>query len=259
MLFIAVDNNDVCFQNDGGTYLSTGDAQYLLGYSGGEQEKWLRQTLSEASADTSVDWVVVYMHQPAMSTSDAGGADLGIRESWMPLFDKYGVDFVLAGHDHDYERSYLVSGTDSGTYLRPRVVSTDKNSVDSDKGLVHLVIGTGGTKGHDDVYATDTAGDPVENIHTVKGEAAGADPQESEVAPWSAVTDPDATHPWGIGVFDVDPGRFPGDTTTMTFTYYHTPAATASNPFPAPVQFDTFTATRTRSDGFGFRQRGNAR
>jgi hypothetical protein len=149
----------------------------------------------------------------------------------------------------------VVHGTDSGTYLRPSVISTDLHKVDSDKGLVHLVIGTGGTKGHDDVYVADAGGDPVEAIHTVVGEAAGSDPQESEVAPWSAVRDPDATHPWGIGVFDVNPGRFPGDKTTMTFTYYHTPAATASNPYPAPVEFDTFTATRTRSDGFGFRQR----
>jgi hypothetical protein len=41
----------------------------------------------------------------------------------------------------------------------------------------------------------------------------------------------------------------------MTFTYYHTPAATAATPYPAAIEFDTFTATRTRSDGFGFRQR----
>jgi hypothetical protein len=255
VLFVMLDNNDVCFQNDCGTYVSTGDAQYLLGYSAGKQEKWLEKTLGEASVDTSVDWIVAVMHQPAMSTSDAGGSDLGIRETWMPLFYKYGVDFVLAGHDHDYERSYAVHGTDSGTYLRPHVVSTELDKVDSDKGLVHLVIGTGGTKGHDDVYVTDTGGDPVEGIHTLIGEAAGADPEESEVAPWSGVRDPNTTYPWGIGVFDVDPGRFPGDKTIMTFTYYHTPAATASNPHPAPVEFDTFTATRTRSDGFGFRQR----
>lgn len=255
VLFIALDNNDVCFQNDCGTFLSTGEAQYLLGYSGGQQEKWLEKTLSHAAVDATVDWIVVYMHQPAMSTSDAGGSDLGIRKSWMPLFYKYGVDFVLAGHDHDYERSYAVHGTDSGTYLRPAVVSTAKDKVNSDKGLVHLVIGTGGTKGHDDAYTASTGGDPVEAIHTVVGEAAGSDPQESEAAPWSAVRDPDATHPWGIGVFDVDPGRFPGDKTTMTFTYYHTPAATAANPYPAPVEFDTFTASRTRSDGFGFRRR----
>ena len=256
VLFIMLDNNDVCFQNDLGTYLSTGETQYMLGYSGGEQERWLERTLREASADTSVDWIVAVMHQPAMSTSDSGGADLGIRETWMPLFYKYGVDFVLAGHDHDYERSYVVHGTDSGTYLRPHVVSTELNHVDSDKGLVHLVIGTGGTKGHDDVYTTGSAGEPVENINITPGAAASATAAEAvEDAPWSAVTDPDTTHPWGLGVFDVDPGRFPGDKTTMTFTYYHTPAATASNPYPAPVEFDTFTATRTRSDGFGFRQR----
>lgn len=152
---------------------------------------------------------------------------------------------------------HLVNGdlsyanTDSGTVMRPHVVSTNKTSVDSDKGLVHLVIGTGGTKGHDDVYNTGTAGEPTETINVSGTETE----TETEDAPWSAVTDPSTTFPWGLGVFDVDPGRFPGDKTTMTFTYYHTPAATASSPFPAPVEFDTFTATRTRSDGFGFRQR----
>jgi hypothetical protein len=251
VLFVMLDNNDVCYQIDTGTYLTSGDSQILTGYSDGRQEQWLERTLRTASCDTSVDWIVVVMHQPAMSTSDAEGSDLGIRQHWMPLFYQYGVDFVLAGHDHDYERSYLVKGTDSGTYLRPSVVSTDKENVDSDKGLVHLVIGTGGTKGHDDVYLTDTAdSEPEEGINVSGTEI------ETEDAPWSAVTDPNTTYPWGIGVFDVDPGRFPGDKTTMTFTYYHTPAATATAPYPAPVEFDTFTATRTRSDGFGFRQRG---
>jgi hypothetical protein len=249
VLFVMLDNNDVCYQVDTGTYVSTGDNQILTGYSGGAQERWLEQTLSKAAVDTTVDWIVAVMHQPAMSTSDAHGSDLGIRQAWMPLFYKYGVDFILAGHDHDYERSYPVRGTDSGTVLRPRVVSTDLDTVDSDKGLVHLVIGTGGTKSHDDVYETGTAGEPAETIN-VSGTAT-----ETEDAPWSAITDPDAPHPWGLGVFDVNPGRFPGDKTTMTFTYYHTPAATATTPYPATIKFDTFTATRTRSDGFGFRQR----
>jgi hypothetical protein len=250
VLFVMLDNNDVCYQVDTGTYLSTGDNQTLTGYSGGAQQRWLEKTLSEASFDYSVDWIVVVMHQPAMSTSDAEGSDLGIRQSWMPLFYKYGVDFVLAGHDHDYERSYVVKGTDSGTILRPHVVSTDKDNVNSDLGLIHLVIGTGGTKGHDDVYMTDSAdNEPEEGINVSATEI------QTEDAPWSAVTDPNTTYPWGLGVFDIDPGGFPGDKTTMTFTYYHTPAATASNPYPTPIEFDTFTATRTRSDGFGFRRR----
>jgi hypothetical protein len=251
VLFVMLDNNDVCYQVDTGTYLSTGDNQILTGYSSGAQEKWLEQTLHEASTDTSVDWIVAVMHQPAMSTSDAEGSDLGIRQSWMPLFYKYGVDFVLAGHDHDYERSYVVKGTDSGTILRPHVVSTELTDVNSDLGLVHLVIGTGGTKGHDDVYMTDTAdNEPEEGINVSGTEI------ETEDAPWSAVTDPNTTYPWGLGVFDVDPGRFPGDKTRMTFTYYHTSAWSGSGPYPAPVEFDSFTATRTRSDGFGFRRRG---
>ena len=255
VLFVMLDNNDVCYQIDTGTYFdtttgaSTGDNQILTGYSGGKQLKWLERTLREASTDCTIDWIVAVMHQPAMSTSDADGSDLGIRQNWMPLFYQYGVDFVLAGHDHDYERSYAVRGTDSGTVLRPHVVSTDLTKVDSDKGLVHLVIGTGGTKGHDDVYNTGTAGEPTETINVSGTET------ETEDAPWSAVTDPNTTYPWGLGVFDVDPGRFPGDKTTLTFTYYHTPAATAATPYPAPIEFDSFTATRTRSDGFGFRQR----
>jgi hypothetical protein len=249
VLFVMLDNNDVCYQVDTGTYLSTGDNQLLTGYSGGEQERWLERTLREASCDTSVDWIVAVMHQPAMSTSDAEGSDLGIRQSWMPLFYEYGVDFVLAGHDHDYERSYVVKGTDAGTILRPRVVSTALDKVNSDLGLVHLVIGTGGTHGHDDVYETGTAGEPEEGINVSGTEI------ETEDAPWSAVTDPNTTYPWGIGVFDVDPGGFPGDKTTMTFTYYHTSAWSGSGPYPTPLEYDTFTATRTRSDGFGFRRR----
>jgi hypothetical protein len=249
VLFVMIDNNDVCYQVDEGTYLSTGDTQILTGYSGGEQLKWLDRTLHHASVDTSVDWIVVVMHQPAMSTSDADGSDLGIRENWMPLFYKYGVDFVLAGHDHDYERSYVVHGVDAGTVLRPHVVSTALDNIDSDLGLVHLVIGTGGTHGHDDVYQETTSGEPTETVN-VSGTAT-----ETEDAPWSAVTDPNTTYPWGLGVFDVDPGRFPGDKTTMTFTYYHTSAWSGTGPYPTPIRFDGFTATRTRSDGFGFRQR----
>ncbi len=250
VLFVMLDNNDVCYQVDTGTYLSTGDSQILTGYSSGAQQRWLEKTLRAASTDTSVDWIVVVMHQPAMSTSDAEGSDLGIRQSWMPLFYQYGVDFVLAGHDHDYERSYVVKGTDPGTILRPHVVSNELTNVDSDLGLVHLVIGTGGTKGHDDVYLTDAAdNEPEEGINVSGTEI------ETEDAPWSAVTDPNTTFPWGIGVFDVDPGGYPGDKTTMTFTYYHTSAWSGSGPYPTPVKFDTFTASRTRSDGFGFRRR----
>jgi hypothetical protein len=65
----------------------------------------------------------------------------------------------------------------------------------------------------------------------------------------SAVRDPNTTYPWGIAVFDVDPGSHPGDQTSITMTYYHTPAATAADPYPDPIAFDTFKAVRPRRDG----------
>jgi len=254
VLFISLDNNDVVYQNDGGLDPTTNQALYIRGYSGGVQTKWLEQTLAKARSEDSIDWIVAYMHQPAMSSSSSGsGSDLGIREQFMSLFYQYGVDLVLAGHDHDYERTYAVRGTDSGTFLRPTVVSSDTTTVDTTKGLVHLVLGGGGTSSHDDVYGAPdpNAGNvPISQIYT-EPEAYKVAANETEDATWSAVRDPNTTYPWGIAVFDVDPGSFPGDQTSITMTYYHTPAATAAEPFPAPIAYDTFTAVRPRRDGWG--------
>jgi 3',5'-cyclic AMP phosphodiesterase CpdA len=248
VLFISLDNNDVVYENDGGAFLNTTNALYIRGYSGGAQLAWLERTLQAATFDPSIDWIIAYMHQTPMSTSSSGsGSDLGIRQNWMPLFYKYGVDLVLAGHDHDYERTFAVRGTDPGTFLRPTVISTDTDEVDTSKGLVHLVLGGGGTSSHDDVYGppNTAAGVPLTSEIYTRPAVFKAVADESEVATWSAVRDPNTTFPWGIGVFDVDPGR-PFGKTSITMTFYHTPAATAADLNPAPVAYDTFTAVRPR-------------
>ena len=253
VLFISLDNNEVVYQNDGAYYATTGQVIYNRGYSDGAQTAWLERTLASARGDDSIDWIIPFMHQPAMSSSTTGsGGDLGIRQQFMDLFYKYGVDLVLAGHDHDYERTYAVHGTDAGTYLRPTVVSHDTDVIDTSKGLVHLVLGGGGTSSHDDFYGAPqpAAGDvPIAQVYT-EYEAYKVAANESEDATWSAVRDPNTTYPWGIAVFDVDPGSHPGDQTSISMTYYHTPAATADNPYPAPIAYDTFKAVRQRSDGW---------
>jgi 3',5'-cyclic AMP phosphodiesterase CpdA len=84
---------------------------YIRGYSEGEQTRWLETTLRKASEEKGIDWIVVQTHYGALSSTKTGyGSDKGAREEWLPLFDKYGVDLVLCGHDHDYERSYPVRG-----------------------------------------------------------------------------------------------------------------------------------------------------
>ena len=86
------------------------------------------------------------MHQVAISTVDKfNGADLGIRQEWGPLFDKYGVDLVVCGHEHHYERSHPIRGCESNATLTPVPAATATDVIDTTKGTVHMVIGGGGT------------------------------------------------------------------------------------------------------------------
>ncbi len=87
---IVLQNDDNCLQDGGDVYIS--------GYSGGRQLAFLERELKAARADREVDWIVVAMHQVMISSSDANGADLGLRAKYGPLFDRYGVDLVVCGH-----------------------------------------------------------------------------------------------------------------------------------------------------------------
>jgi hypothetical protein len=74
----------------------------------GEQYRWLEAGLEAASADPTVRWIVVFFHHPLYShaVGFAGkGGERALRAAVGPLFDRYGVDLVLSGHDHHYERT----------------------------------------------------------------------------------------------------------------------------------------------------------
>lgn len=74
-----------------------------------EQIEWLRSTLSRPRPT----WTIVMMHHPPFSAGNHGN-DEDVQESFVPLFESYGVDLVLSGHDHDYQRSIPINGT---TYI----------------------------------------------------------------------------------------------------------------------------------------------
>ena len=112
----------------------------------GAQKAWLEKELKATRADRDIDWIVVCMHQVVISSADqANGADLGIRQEWVPLFDKYGVDLVVCGHEHHYERSHPIRGQQPNQTLTPIPTATRTDVVDTTKGTVHMVIGGGGT------------------------------------------------------------------------------------------------------------------
>ncbi len=76
------------------------------------QVAWLDATLAASEAE----WTIVALHHPPFSAG-VHGSDAEAREAFVPIFERHGVDLVLAGHDHDYQRSvpigettYVVSG-----------------------------------------------------------------------------------------------------------------------------------------------------
>ena len=82
-------------------------------YMDKRQIDWLQNKLAN---DTS-DWKIAFFHHPPYSSGGAHGSDTKLREVVEPIFLKYGIDVVFAGHEHFYERIkpqkgiyYFISG-----------------------------------------------------------------------------------------------------------------------------------------------------
>ena len=69
-------------------------------YMDRKQLDWFEQQLRNANDD----WKIVFMHHPIYSSGGRHGSDLSLREVLEPLFVKYNVSVVFAGHEHFYER-----------------------------------------------------------------------------------------------------------------------------------------------------------
>lgn len=70
-----------------------------------EQRAWLERTLRESTAP----WKIVALHHPPYSAGYQGSNE-SARAAFGPLFERYGVQLVLSGHDHDYQRSRVIGG-----------------------------------------------------------------------------------------------------------------------------------------------------
>src|SRR5262249_22549662 len=73
--------------------------------SNATQLNWLKTTLAAAAADTSITWKIVSFHHPFFNTGNHTGDMNAYRTTICKAFDDYGVDLLLNGHDHNYQRS----------------------------------------------------------------------------------------------------------------------------------------------------------
>lgn len=69
-------------------------------YMDRDQQAWLDKELRESDAK----WKIVYGHHPIYSSGGRHGSEVDLREIVEPMFVKYGVNVVFAGHEHFYER-----------------------------------------------------------------------------------------------------------------------------------------------------------
>src|SRR5438445_7064826 len=71
---------------------------------------WLE---SDLQANTN-QWIIAYWHHPPYTKgshdSDTETELIEMRQNALPILESYGVDLVLCGHSHSYERSFLLDG-----------------------------------------------------------------------------------------------------------------------------------------------------
>lgn len=87
--------------------------------------EWLSNDLKKAAADKDIDFTIVQYHHTTYSAGPHGPTPW-VKTLLVPLFEKHGVDLVINGHDHIYERSLPVLA--------------DKVST-PDKGITYVVAG----------------------------------------------------------------------------------------------------------------------
>jgi 3',5'-cyclic AMP phosphodiesterase CpdA len=115
-----------------------------------KQVAWIETTLQGASEE----WKVCYFHHPLYSNADRHGASIDLRLRLEPIFQKFGVDVVFAGHDHVYERlhpqkgiSYFVSGA-AGQLRRGNMSPSPQTAASFDQDQSFMLVEVAGAEMH---------------------------------------------------------------------------------------------------------------
>jgi len=108
----------------------------------GDQIAWMDSELTAHAG--SVDWRVVFFHVPIWSSGAHGSDESGFADIMLPVLESHGVDLVINGHDHDYERFHpSLGGHGAGT----RIITPlpfDNNTRGEANGPIYIVTGGGG-------------------------------------------------------------------------------------------------------------------
>ncbi len=126
----------------------------------------MAQWLTADLEDNTQDWLIVFFHHPMYTkgshNSDVESELIQMRQNILPILEAHGVDLILTGHSHAYERSYFLNGhygssstltpanlinsgdgrtNGTGPYVKPA------GAAGANRGVVHIVDGSSGGQG----------------------------------------------------------------------------------------------------------------
>lgn len=122
----------------------------------GDMLTWLTSDLTS----NTQPWLIAFWHHPPYTKgshdSDDEGDLIDMRERALPVLESFGVDLVLTGHSHAYERSFYINGHygDSSTFSNANLVDGGDGQPGGDgaytrgssskAGAVYVVAGSSG-------------------------------------------------------------------------------------------------------------------
>jgi acid phosphatase type 7 len=125
------------------------------GWNNSPFKQWLENDLQQ----NTKPWVVAYWHQVPFSKGSHDSDDAweiymsAMRRRVVPLLESYGVDLIVTGHSHVYERSYLMNGFyGNSNELNPAVHILNNTSGKEDLGEPYIKYTTGPKKDKGTVY-----------------------------------------------------------------------------------------------------------
>ncbi len=127
-------------------------------FNGSPVRQWLVNDLTA----NALPWVIVYFHQPPYTDGSHHSDNLwefymkAMRDNYTPIFEQHGVDIVLCGHSHVYERSYLLKGFYGSQYPTSAAFDTS----------IHVVQNRSGKYSLGEAYVKYTSGPDI-NVGTV--------------------------------------------------------------------------------------------
>ena len=115
-------------------------------YMDPQQLTWLEKQLQNSDSD----WKICFFHHPLYSSGSFHGSSVELRLLLEPLFTKYGVQIVFAGHEHIYERvkpqngiTYFTEGA-SGELRKGNLTKTDMTAAGYDQDCTFMLVEVSG-------------------------------------------------------------------------------------------------------------------